>query len=346
VGDGLCSSLLLCSSFTVGCHFFAQGFQMTSRPQAAEQYRRWITAAFCLLVAAAIIPVQGRLSARLKDLPPDADLLYFNSPRAVKMMSLGYERLVADIYWMRAIQYYGRRDEADRRPVRYKNLPALLEITTTLDPDLLDAYRAGSGFLAEPEPAGAGLPLEAIRLLDQGIRTHPDEWRLYFDKGFVHYWFMNDFVQAGRIWLEASRIKSAPPWMASLAAMGMSQGGEMEMARSLWKRQWEESTRPDVRENAWNHYASVQIDEDLWTLEFFVEKFRLRTGRVPARLEDLVIAGFLRRVPQDPSGVSYLYDAATGIVRQGPKSSVRYLKMPEAYRKSYQEKLIRAFGAP
>ena len=61
-------------------------------------------------------------------------------------MALGYDRLLADFYWMRTIQYYGRRDEADKRPVRYKNLPTLLDITTTLDPDLMDAYRVGSRF--------------------------------------------------------------------------------------------------------------------------------------------------------------------------------------------------------
>jgi hypothetical protein len=46
------------------------------------------------------------------------------------------------------VQYYGRHDEADRRPVRYKS-GAVLDITTTLDPDMVEAYRAGSTFLAE-----------------------------------------------------------------------------------------------------------------------------------------------------------------------------------------------------
>src|SRR3974377_2183287 len=118
--------------------------------------------------------------------------LYFGSPAAVKKIALGYDGLVADVYWMGTIQYYGRREEAARRQVRYKNLGRLLDITTTLDPDLLDAYHAGSCFLAEADPVGAGQPYEAIKLLDKGISRHPQEWQLFFDRGFVHFWFTKD----------------------------------------------------------------------------------------------------------------------------------------------------------
>jgi len=91
----------------------------------------------------------------------------------VKSLSLGYQSLLADLYWIRAVQYYGRREEAARRQVRYKNLAALLDITTTLDPQMMDVYRAGSSFLAEPEPVGAGQPEESLKLLDKGIGFYP-----------------------------------------------------------------------------------------------------------------------------------------------------------------------------
>ena len=125
-------------------------------------------------------------------------------------MALGYERVLADFYWMRVIQYYGRRDEADKRPIRYKNLSTLLEITTTLDPGLLDAYRAGSLFLAEPDPVGAGQPQEALHLLDKGIHAHPQEWKLFYDKGFIYYWHMKDYKAAGEIWRAEVAFGSAP----------------------------------------------------------------------------------------------------------------------------------------
>ena len=93
----------------------------------------------CALSAALIKPVQDRLDDRVGKSTKVLDLLYFGSPTAVKRLALGYDGLLADVYWMRAIQYYGRREEAQRRPVLYGNLAALLDITTTLDPHLLNA---------------------------------------------------------------------------------------------------------------------------------------------------------------------------------------------------------------
>jgi hypothetical protein len=295
----------------------------------------------CLAAAFLVKPVQEQVDVRLKGRSAPPDLLYFGSPAAIRKMSLGYESLVADAYWMRAIQYYGRRDEAARRAIPYRNLAALLDITTTLDPKLLDAYRVGSVFLGEPEPVGAGQPHEAIRLLEKGIARHPGEWRLPFDKGFVYFWYLKDFVKAGEVWLAASRMPSAPSWMEGLAAMAMSRGGAVETARALWQRQYQESDRPDVRTNAWNHLASIQVNEDMWTLEFFVEEYARRHGRFPARLEDLTTSKLLHALPRDPSGVPYQYDRATGKVQLDPLSKIRYLKIPFDYKDEFRRKLAR-----
>ena len=299
----------------------------------------WFFWAAVLAAVFLIKPAQDRIDTRLAPLSAGRDLLYFSSPVVVKKLALGYDPLLADIYWMRAIQYYGRRQEAARRPVRYGNLAALLDITTTLDPDLIDAYRSGASFLSEPDPIGAGQPHEALKLLDKGIALHPLEWRLAFDKGFVYFWFLRDYNKAGRVWLAASRQTGTPPWMEGLAAMALSKSGAVETAKALWQRQYQESTRADVRENARNHLLSIQVDEDLWALEFFIEKYTEKRRVYPRRLQDLVQEGLVRYIPQDPLGAPYQYDPATGAVGLSPASKVRYLTLPYDYRKTYREKL-------
>jgi hypothetical protein len=284
-------------------------------------------------------PVQDRLETHWHRAATEPDLLYFSSPSVVKAMALGYDSLAADIYWMRAIQYYGRRDEAARRQVRYKNLPALLDIVTTLDANMVDVYRAGSIFLSEPDPIGAGLPHEALRLLDKGISGRPKDWRLRFDKGMVYYWHLQDFRQAGEVWLEASRLPAAPEWMQPLAAATLSHGGEVETAKSLWRLQLQDSTRSDLKENARNHLASIQVDEDLWTLEFLLEKFVAAHGALPPSLESLVTAGFLKFVPADPSGVPYYYNPATGRITLSVDSKAPYFALTQGYRKSFRDRL-------
>ncbi len=306
--------------------------------------RSWLLCGAFLAAALLVWPVQARIDALLANPAPGQDLLYFGSPVVVEKMTLGYRSLVADVFWMRTIQYYGRREEAARRPVRYKNLAALLEITTTLDPDMVDVYRAGSSFLAEPEPVGAGQPREALRLMDKAIAHHPADWRFQFDKGFIHFWFLKDYKRAGEIWLETSRIAGAPPWMEPLAAMSLSQGGAMETARSIWQRQYQESDRRDVKENAMNHLLSIQVSEDMWTLEFWIQKYLERTGLLPWTLEDLVRSGFIKKVPADPLGTPYEFDPQAARVRLSPKSKVHHIEMPEGYRAGFLEKLARRFA--
>ncbi len=307
--------------------------------------RNWLFGTACFGVALLILPVQNRIDAHMSRVSLDPDILYFSSPRMVKAMSLGYDDLVADVYWMRAVQYYGRREQAARRRVPYKNLAALLDIVTSLDPKMLDVYRAGSVFLGEPEPIGAGKPLEGIRLLEKGILLLPQEWRLRYDKGFVYFLYLKDYKQAGEAWLDASRTSGAPPWMSALAARSFSQGGAVETAKELWRRQLEESARADLRENARNHLESIQVDETIWTLEFFLEKYAASHGTRAGMLEDLVSAGYLRFLPKDPSGVPYQYDSSTGNISLSPDTKVRYLSLNYTYRDAFREKLQRVYGS-
>jgi hypothetical protein len=286
----------------------------------------WLGCGLFLVCAVLIKPVQDGLESRIGEAAPKADLLYFSSPNILKRMSLGYDRLLADVYWMRVIQYYGRRDEADKRPVRYGNLATLLNITTTLDPGLLDAYRAGSIFLSEEDPLGAAQPEEALKLLDKGIRANPREWRLPYDKGFVYYLFLKDYRAAGEVWQAASRLKDAPHWMGPLAAMALSRGGAIEIAQALWETQYRESSRADVRENARNHLRSIQVTRDIGTLEALLDRYKAQAGSYPSRLEGLVRGENSRLRFVDPLGTPYQYNPATGAVSLSPDSKIKYLK--------------------
>src|SRR4029077_5439731 len=86
--------------------------------------------------------------------PSQKQELLLRSGRLLKKMSLGYDPLLGDIYWTRAVQYYGER--VGKPDANYDFLWPLLDLTTPLDPRLLPAYRFGAIFLSEPLPIGAG----------------------------------------------------------------------------------------------------------------------------------------------------------------------------------------------
>src|SRR5579884_4372594 len=96
------------------------------------------------------------------------EILYLPSGKAVKRLSLGYSSLMADIYWTRAVQYFG--EHHIQKSTRYDLLYPLLDITTDLDPHLIVAYDTGSIFLSQKVPDGAGEPDKAVALVEKGIR--------------------------------------------------------------------------------------------------------------------------------------------------------------------------------
>ena len=231
------------------------------------------------------------------------EVLYVTSPQAVKRMSLGYNGLMADIYWTRAIQYFGRKHLVRAR--RYDLLLPLLEITVTLDPQLIPAYEFGSIFLAQQPPEGAGLPDAAVAFVERGIRENPTEWRLYYHLGFIHFVERKDYQAAAATFLRGSQVPGAHPWLRVLAAAMAQFGGDIRTARFLWERIYESTDDKLIRSNAVKRLRALEVDEVVPQLEAAVQLYKQRTGRLPASFMEMLSAGYLRALPTDPLGYPY-----------------------------------------
>ncbi|HEV2112887.1 MAG TPA: hypothetical protein VGR50_01985 [Terriglobales bacterium] len=243
---------------------------------------------------------------RVEELRPAAPLeetLYVSSPQALKRISLGYNGLLADIYWTRAVQYFG--DKAVHRAKRFDLLRPLLEITSTLDPHLVVAYEFGSTFLAQQPPMGAGKPDDAIEYVREGIENNPNEWRLYTNLAFIYYFEKKDYVSAGKVMEEGSRLPGAHPFMRTVAATLVQRGGDIETARLLWMNLYETTTDSSVRDNAVKHLRALEVDETVPKLEELVRAYQQRIGALPASFDELVQTGWLSRAPRDPIGNQY-----------------------------------------
>ena len=195
-----------------------------------------------LLVALAAL-VQETREAR-DPLPSIADeSLYVTSGTVARHLTAGYHTLAADLYWIRAIQYYGKTKlrltgpDASSAPISgesdYSLLYPMLDLTTTLDPRFNIAYRFGAIFLAEPRPGGAGRPDLALALLEKGLRERADKWEYMQDAGFVHYWWLQDYKAAAQWFDRASKVPGAPWWLQSLAANTLSEGGDRRSSRLM-----------------------------------------------------------------------------------------------------------------
>ena len=239
---------------------------------------------------------QARPAATLEE------VLYIPSPKILKRLSLGYDGLLADIYWTRAVQYFGGKHYAGAD--NYNLLAPLLEITTGLDPHLIVAYEFGSNFLAPQPPNGAGMPERAISLAEFGIRNNPDEWHLYYDLGFVYYTDLKDYAKAADAFARGSRVPKAHPFLKLLAAQMAEHAGEVQTARMLWQT-YESSQDRNIRANAHAHLRALDVDETVTNLEKVVAAYRQKTGHLPANFVEIARAGLLPGIPLDPLGIPY-----------------------------------------
>jgi tetratricopeptide (TPR) repeat protein len=231
------------------------------------------------------------------------DVLYITSPRAVKRLSLGYDGLLADIYWTRAVQYFGGHHAAGTS--HYRLLAPLREITTTLDPHLVVAYQFGANFLSPKPPNGAGMPEKAIKLVEYGIQNNPNDWKLYYELGFIYYMDVKDYTKAADAFARGSQVPDAHPFLKVLAAQMAQHAGERQMATALWTTTYQSTQDRQIRGNAIAHLRALQVADDVTALEALVAQYKQVTGRNPASLSELVAAHYLQDIPVDPMGHPY-----------------------------------------
>ena len=287
--------------------------------------------------------VQAAREQRFPPPPPSEDSLYVTSGTALRRLTVGYSALAADLYWIRAIQYYGgvtlRLQKEAPPPSQaggapreaYPLLYPLLDLTTSLDPRFNIAYRFGSIFLAEPYPGGAGRPDLAITLLEKGLAARPDKWEYMQDIGFVHYWWKHDYKAAAGWFDRASKIEGAPWFLQSLAATTLAEGGDRTSSRMMWEAIRASADIDWLKNDAERRLMQLDAADFIDAVQADVN--RARANGVPfATWQDLVRARAVRGLPVDPTRTP-LELGADGTVRLSPKSSL--FPLPEEPKRAF-----------
>ena len=303
---------------------------MRSRKSFVFSWISCVIVAILLLVAAA--RVQAAHDRTYPIVEQSDEALYIQSPTALRRLTVGFNGLAADLYWIRSIQYYGgtkRRLEAavqgPRPPASladtsdYEQLYRLLDITTSLDPKFDIAYRFGAIFLAEAYPLGPGRPDLAIALLEKGRRARPEKWQYLEDIGFVHYWYTRDYRRAADAFLSAADVPGAPNWLRPLAATTLAQGGDRRTSRAMWLAILESADVDWLRSQAEHRLLQLRALDDIDELQARVAAYVERSGETPHDWTALVRAGLLRGIPRDPGGTPYVL-TTDGRVRLGDAS--------------------------
>ena len=257
------------------------------------------------------------------------EMLYVRSPEAMKRLALSYDALLADVYWIRAVQHYGGTRLSNDANASYDLLYPLLDLTTSLDPRFGVAYLFGSLFLAGPPPGGPGRTDLAIALLEKGLRAEPQKWEYAQAIGFVHYWWRQDYPTAAAWFQRAADMPGGPFWLRSMAAVTLAEGGRRDSSRQLWQ-QLAQSEFTMFRNEAQRRLLQLDAMDQIDQLQVAADAFQRQFGRPVADWDDLRRAGYLRGSPADPTGAPYRIES--GLVALDPTSSLQPLpaKAPQS----------------
>jgi len=265
--------------------------------------------------------------------PPDPNAidesLYVNGKTA-RRISLGFNGLAADWYWMRSLQYVGKKilnqpgDVAldDLSKLNLKLLAPLLDTATTLDPEFLDPYEYAAIVLPAVDVQ------EAIRITQKGIAANPNAWRLYQHLGYI-YWQQGDYKASSEIYGRGAQIPGAPTWMVAMKAKMIAEGGSRNTAREIYTRMFEESADDQVKDMARKHVLLLDSLDQRDVLRKVMQIFRDKTGRCPTSWTELREAFRVLSIPVDvngspvdPTGMPYVLNSGTCEVELNPKSEI------------------------
>jgi tetratricopeptide (TPR) repeat protein len=280
--------------------------------------RRRQTILLSLVVVLGLASVAG-LNRWLETNRPPADSkleeekLYVTAKTA-RRMSLGFNGLIADWYWMRSLQYVGRKIIAkegkfqldDLASLDLKLLYPLLDTATTLDPQFMAVYEYGAAVLPAINDE------DAIKLLKKGIENNPAEWRLYHHLAYI-YWQRKDYKTASELYAEGAKFPDAPAWMQAMSARMLAEGGSTDTAREMYTRIYEQSDDADIKRMAERHLMQLDSLDERKLIRNVLNDYAAHHGACAANWKE--VAGALRgaglrldsnNAPLDPADTPYL----------------------------------------
>ena len=212
--------------------------------------------------------------------------------------ALGFRNALSDVVWLQAVQVAGNRNLVR---TDYDRLSRLLDAVANYDSRFLVPYLLGGLVLGEsPDHAP-----EALGTLERGWRNYPREWRLPFYMGYTWYFILGNPLEGGRLMQEASRLPGSPAYLPRLSARMLVEAKVPETALSFLQEMIAKETDPQRRDVLVRRALEVAVERDIQRIESAIEKFRTSRGKAPGSLDDLLTAGFLDAVPEEPNGGRY-----------------------------------------
>lgn len=259
-----------------------------------------------LALALAAIAGIAFAGARLPNAPvQSSDEEFVADPQLARLFALGFQALLGDLHWLRAVQVVG----SDDGPYGRNGLiGALVDVATTLDPWVGHPYRFAAVWLTDDESAVR----KANELLRRGIAHHPDDWRMRFYLAFNHFFYFGESAEAARTLEPALTLEGAPPYLRRLTARLKSDTAGLESAAVFLREMAEQTSDEFERAEYLKALDEVETERRARILDQARAEYVRRHKRDIERVEDLVSGAVLSNLPAEPHGWEWGLSASTG----------------------------------
>ncbi len=237
---------------------------MASSPRRGAA--RWLS---CALVAGATALVHAGM-----DTPTAAasGRLRVPGPERARALALGFEPVIADYYWIQALQLVG---DAERPTGRNETVAALIDLVTGLDPWVDHPYRFAALWLTESE----GEVRHANRLLERGIAYHPLDWRNRFYLGYNHFFYLEDNARAADALESALRFPDAPDYLGSFVTRLRASSDGLDTAALFLERLIAQTEDEYARVDYLEAFDQIETERRARRLDRARAEFARRHGR-------------------------------------------------------------------
>lgn len=221
----------------------------------------------------------------------------------LRLTSLEFDGIAADLMQLRAMVAFGEmlEQKSPPTPSEWYWLQGTLRNAVELDPYFYDPYVFGNAILTWD----AKMVKEANALLVKGVQVRTWDYTLPFFLGFNHFYFLQDDTRAAGYLMESARRPGAPPLVAALATRLQYRRSRAETAAAFLQEILRQTEDPASRKDFEMRLVTLR---QIVLLERQVAAYVANFGKQPMSLQELLRAGLIDRLPQDPYGGSYYLD--------------------------------------
>ncbi|MEN8222156.1 MAG: hypothetical protein ABFR36_02760 [Acidobacteriota bacterium] len=238
------------------------------------------------------------------------------SGKTIKIFTFGNSELAADLLYIWSIQFF-----SDYNLLNSKDfIEDIYNLITDISPGYMDPYLMGSTIMAielnEIEMA--------IRLLQKGSENLPEEWIFDFESGYYTSKYLKDYKKSEIFYKRASAKDGAPKFISRMLFHSVYMQGKLEESWDLWQSVLQGAETEIERRSANLHLYQIKVEFDKRIIRKALDKFKIRYGFFPDKINELVIYGFIREIPRDLKGNYYQYDKEKGTI--DPKEGYMWKK--------------------